>query len=214
MSDARRSVLASIRQHLARDGKGGPPLDPAFGPLPSVEPEVPVALVAQFAERLAAAGGTCHRATTDGLAEVVRGILTDRGARRVALSDAALLQGLPDGLAAAGLEVLAADADRTALLACDAGVTCAQRGIAQTGTLVLDGGAERHRLRSLLPPLHLAVLPVSTLVATMGEALALLPRPLSAAVTFVTGPSRTADIELQLVVGVHGPRELHVVLVG
>lgn len=75
---------------------------------------------------------------------------------------------------------------------------------------------ERHRLLSLLPKVHFAVLPADRIVATLGDALAAArgaggapPR----ALTLITGPSRTADIELTLVVGVHGPKELHVLLV-
>ena len=70
------------------------------------------------------------------------------------------------------------------------------------------------RLVSLVPPLHIALLPTERLLGTMADSLAAVhtngPAP---TITFITGPSRTADIELTLVVGVHGPRELHVVLV-
>ena len=105
------------------------------------------------------------------------------------------------------------DASREELFSADLGVTAVQWAIAETGTLVLVSDEERHRLASLLPPVHIALLPRSRILANLGETLKTLRRPLSPAVTFVTGPSRTADIELQLVIGVHGPRELHVVVV-
>ncbi|MBL8755761.1 MAG: LUD domain-containing protein, partial [Planctomycetes bacterium] len=109
------------------------------------------------------------------------------------------------------------DAPRDELLAADAGVTFAQHGIAETGTLVLTSAHEQNRLASLLPALHVAVLPGSRLCGTLADAFAALQgvdgSPIARTITFVTGPSRTADIELTLVVGVHGPKTLHVVLV-
>ena len=105
--------------------------------------------------------------------------------------------------------------DRRGLMQAAGGLTLAQWGIAESGTLVLDGRREDHRLVSLLPPIHVAILPRSRMLATLGHALAALAAdgPLTgSAITFVTGPSRTADIELTLVVGVHGPSVLHVIL--
>jgi L-lactate dehydrogenase complex protein LldG len=89
-----------------------------------------------------------------------------------------------------------------------------QAGIAETGTLVLDSSKERHRLVSLVPPVHIAILGASQIVGTLGEALVILRRDeqVSPIVTLVTGPSRTADIELTLAIGVHGPQELFVIL--
>ena len=97
----------------------------------------------------------------------------------------------------------------------DVGITRAQAGIAETGTLVLDSAAEQNRLVSLVPPVHIALLDAAKIYATLGETLAMLQNAdeLSPAITFITGPSRTADIELTLTVGVHGPQELHVIIV-
>jgi len=101
------------------------------------------------------------------------------------------------------------------LFSIEVGITRAQAGIAETGTLVLDSSMEQNRLISLVPPVHIAILDASRIYATLGETLAMLqnenePSP---AITFITGPSRTADIELTLTVGVHGPKELHVIVV-
>ena len=95
--------------------------------------------------------------------------------------------------------------------------------MAEYGTILMTSGdaagaggspTERNRLAGLLPDTHLAILVASDLVSTWDEALEqVADRPsLPPTVTFVTGPSRTADIELELVVGVHGPRRQHVVL--
>jgi L-lactate dehydrogenase complex protein LldG len=96
----------------------------------------------------------------------------------------------------------------------DVGITYAQAGIAETGTLVLDSSVERNRLVSLVPPVHIAILHASQIFMTLGETLSALQGgdEISPAITFITGPSRTADIELTLAIGVHGPQELYVIV--
>ncbi|HSB61184.1 MAG TPA: LUD domain-containing protein, partial [Vicinamibacteria bacterium] len=88
---------------------------------------------------------------------------------------------------------------------------------AETGTLVLESDRERHRLASLVPTAHVALLEAGRIRRTLGEVLRALGEQgrdgLSRTVTFVTGPSRTSDIELTLAIGVHGPAELQVVIV-
>ncbi|MCS4505872.1 lactate utilization protein C [Arhodomonas aquaeolei] len=93
------------------------------------------------------------------------------------------------------------------------GVFCA---IAETGTLMLLSGAETPAATSLLPPAHVAVVPRERIVPGMEEAWALLRAEtgeMPRAVNFVSGPSRTADIEMTVVRGVHGPGRVHVILV-
>jgi len=96
----------------------------------------------------------------------------------------------------------------------DVGVSTAQAAIAETGTLVLDSAYERHRLVSLVPPVHIAIVNASAIVENLSDALTLLQKDkeISPAITFITGPSRTADIELTLTIGVHGPQELYVIV--
>lgn len=101
--------------------------------------------------------------------------------------------------------------DHARIGAADAVVTAAAVAIAQTGTIVLDGSPDQgRRVLSLLPDRHVCVLRAQQVVATVPEALARLTphRPL----TWISGPSATSDIELIRVEGVHGPRQLHVVL--
>lgn len=110
-----------------------------------------------------------------------------------------------------------AEARRLALEA-DLGITSADWGIAETGTLVMRARRGRERMSSLLPPVHVAILERAQLVpdlldvfATLGaEGLENLPSN----VTLITGPSKTGDIELQLTTGVHGPGEWHVLVAG
>ena len=98
--------------------------------------------------------------------------------------------------------------------AAEVGVTGALVAAADSGTLVLDVAAGRPRRTSLVPPVHVAVVPHSRLVATYADAVArvALLDPAPSSVHFITGPSRSADIEMQLVRGVHGPGAVHVLL--
>ena len=94
------------------------------------------------------------------------------------------------------------------------GLTGADAAIAETGSLVLLSGAGKPRAASLLPPTHLAIVRRSDLCASMGEFFAAHADAIArtACCTFVTGPSRTADIELTLTLGVHGPGVVIVVV--
>jgi len=96
------------------------------------------------------------------------------------------------------------------------GVTGTFCAVAETGTLMLLSGAQTHPATSLLPETHVAIVPVSRIVRSMEDGWDLLrveKGELPRQVAFVSGPSRTADIELTLVLGIHGPTRVHVVLV-
>lgn len=110
------------------------------------------------------------------------------------------------------------DEYKSALLKAHIGITSAEYGIAETGTLVLHSGHSQTRLISLLPPIHVCLLHPSRITGRMCDLLASVRaafaqgRTLPQSMTFITGPSCTADIEQTLVKGMHGPRELHVLL--
>ena len=96
------------------------------------------------------------------------------------------------------------------------GITGAFCAIAETGTLMLLSGPARPATTSLLPETHIAILPLSRIVATMEDAWGLLRaegKPMPRAVNFVSGPSRTADIEQTVTLGAHGPYRVHIVIV-
>ncbi|WDP90572.1 MAG: lactate utilization protein [Desulfobacter sp.] len=98
----------------------------------------------------------------------------------------------------------------------DVGLTLADYGIAETGTLVLDSASEETRLASMLSEIHVAVLPLSKLRSTaleMADELNGMIQDSGTYTAFITGASRTADIERVLALGVHGPLELHIMLV-
>jgi L-lactate dehydrogenase complex protein LldG len=102
----------------------------------------------------------------------------------------------------------------------DLGLTGVDLAVAETGTLVLVSGAGRPRSTSLLPPCHIAVFDRTALLESLRQVGVFLEAwhadPASArggAINFITGPSRTADIELTLTRGVHGPKEVHAIFV-
>ncbi|MCW5966777.1 MAG: lactate utilization protein, partial [Bryobacterales bacterium] len=106
------------------------------------------------------------------------------------------------------------DALREEAAHCDIGITSADYALADTGSLVIFASPAEARLISLLPPVHLAVVPRERLLSGLDELFSLAPEParISSSMVLITGPSRTADIEQILVRGVHGPGEVHVVI--
>ncbi|MER5965120.1 LUD domain-containing protein [Streptomyces sp. NPDC002057] len=162
-------------------------------------------------ENLAEYRAHVHRTAPDGLAGLIARILAERGARSVAVPP-----GLPGGwLGSTGAERRADEPRLTPyeLDGIDAVVTGCALAIAETGTLVLDGGpGQGRRALTLVPDLHVCVVHApEQVVASVPLALPRLDptRPL----TWISGPSATSDIELDRVEGVHGPRTLEVVLV-
>jgi L-lactate dehydrogenase complex protein LldG len=213
--------MQSIRAHLAESARFDS--DPVHAPIVSEQTQAtsPVAVpsVAAFRERLESVGGHCVTVRDeDEAARALAGIVSElqgkNAANRIALSDAPLVADLTRGITGAEITVCPAPSD---LFSYDVGISTAQAGIAETGTLILEVEKERHRLVSLLPPVHIAIVKSGDLHLTIGDALTALrgndKNSLSRAITFITGPSRTADIELTLTVGVHGPKELHVIVI-
>ena len=219
---AREEILGRVRSALADRPVSaeptwvyGRPVD--TGDLPVVE---------RFVERVEDYRAVVQRVPVDGVAAAVAAALASYGARRVVV-DAALEEGDlaldPSAWAegADGVEVLV-DTPEARLSAAeldgvDAVVTASAVGIANTGTIVLDHGpGQGRRALSLVPDVHVCLVTESAIVSDVPEGVARLSgsavagRPL----TWISGPSATSDIELNRVEGVHGPRVLHVLVVG
>ena len=182
-------------------------------------------LVERFTAELTAIAGRVHRAATarEAIATVI-GLCREHGASRV-LSWAPEWVGVPgldDGLAANGIAVdrgwIPDGGDRSDRLAAldpiRVGITGAFAGIAESGTIAVVSGAGRSRLASLLTPVHIAVLRADCMYASLTAFLAAHVdiAEQGSNLVLITGPSRTADIEMTLTRGVHGPGEIHVVV--
>lgn len=177
---------------------------------------------ARFLEELGALGGHGTRVESDGEArDYILALAREREAELLVRWDVEELEKLrvDRPLKEAGVEVaLWGDFGdfREVAGRADIGISTAEWAIAETGSLVLTGGAGKGRTVTLLPPSHVAVLPVGRILSTVPEAIELYADGggLPANVCFHSGPSRSGDIEMSLAIGVHGPGDVHVVLVG
>jgi L-lactate dehydrogenase complex protein LldG len=178
---------------------------------------------ARFIEELEVLGGHGRRVgSLDEAREYVLDLARERDAKLLLRWDVEELEelGVDEALDEAGVEVVVwrdlADFREVASKA-DIGLSTAAWAIAETGTLVLEGGQGKGRTVTLLPPTYVAVVPVDRILRTVPEAIAKYADgeagTLPANVCFHTGPSRSGDIEMSLFVGMHGPGDVHVVLV-
>ncbi|HYO34851.1 MAG TPA: lactate utilization protein C [Geodermatophilus sp.] len=215
MSGAREEVLGRIRSALGDVPPGETSED---FPVPRDyrrHREHPEGDVARFGERVADYKATVEHVPPGGVAAAVAAALRRVGATRVGVPAGLPAEWVPAGDGdvtlvpdTAGEPLSVADLD-----ALDAVVTGSTVGIAETGTIVLESGALcGRRALTLVPDVHVCVVRAEDVVDDVPAAVARLrpDRPL----TWVSGPSATSDIELDRVEGVHGPRTLHVVVVG
>jgi L-lactate dehydrogenase complex protein LldG len=220
-SGDRAAFLERLRARLA----GGVP-ENLVHPLPPPVDEVPVVtpttldpddLPGSFAAMATRVGMNVHR--LGGLDELVprlAAMVEERHVTRAVVSADAEARAVGEMVEVFGVEVLPARVD----VAADAqlGITGAAIGVAATGSLVLASGPSGGRTASLLPASHLCVLHEHQLVATTRDAVHWVAgeqgamTESSSNVVFVTGPSRSADIEQLLVTGVHGPTTVDIVL--
>jgi L-lactate utilization protein LutC len=220
MTSARDGFLQRVRQAVAEGNRAG-----GAAPLPArggagyqgAGPDP----MARFVQELTAAGGVAYPvAGRDAAAAKVIELVRARSAQRVLLGRGRLLDSLPlaAGLRAAGVEVVRTDElppgdPREPLFGADIGISEPDYLIAETGSLVVSARPDEPRSLTLLPPVHLAVADATHLVADLFDLFTKYPAGLPSCLTLITGPSKTGDIELRLVTGVHGPGEVHVVLV-
>ena len=207
---ARDEVLARIRAAVA-DGAAPAPVARDYRTAGQPTALAGEELLELLVDRLVDYRALVRRSTTAMVAATVVAALTERGARRVAVPEGILPAGL-DRLEP-GIELVgdAPPLTPAQLDDLDGVLTGCAVAIAETGTIVLDGGTgQGRRILSLVPDYHLVVVTAAQVVAGVPEALARLDpaRPQ----TWISGPSATSDIELDRVEGVHGPRTLEVIL--
>jgi L-lactate dehydrogenase complex protein LldG len=199
---AREEILGRVRQALADADTTAVPVPRGYRTQDGGDADV----VALFAERVEDYRATVTRCAETDLADVLADALP--GGTAVLVPDGFPWPAPATVTAVADDTLSAAELDRVPAV-----VTTATVGIAETGTIVLTHGpGEGRRALSLVPDLHVCVVHADQVVPDVPAAVASLDptRPQ----TWVSGPSATSDIELDRVEGVHGPRTLHVILVG
>jgi L-lactate dehydrogenase complex protein LldG len=224
-------VLDDVRRALGRTETSAPlPL----GPFVEASVQTDAAeLVARFTEEATAVRAKVYLMSGNlqfvgQTAALVAEICRSVSATEVALSDSGLISEmeLQKQLAGQGFSVFvpaAASSEHDQVVArlaeCGVGLTAADYAIAETGTIVLSSDEQNALLVSLLPPVHIALLRSSQIAASLDEVIGRIGRERigrvdpGRSVTLITGPSRTSDVELVLSIGVHGPKELHVIIV-
>jgi L-lactate dehydrogenase complex protein LldF len=167
------------------------------------------ALIDQFEGELTTLGGKFWRCSHLDLAEKILDILNKKNINTVAAWEKDNLPpGLLDKIKETGVQVTHLP-DPTVRV----GLTGASAGIAETGTIILPGGTGRSLSASLLPETHIAILEAKDIYAYLSEAVNLKEITNRSSSIFISGPSRTADIEMTLTIGVHGPGEVYVLCV-
>ena len=220
----RAEFLESIRRRT-RTGKYKPTHAPDVAWTPKSEParhEEIEDLPTRFLEELEAIGGCGRRVSCPEEArEYVVSLAREKGAKLLVRWDVEELDrlGVDDPLREVGVEVVVwSDLGdfRGVAARADVGLSTAEWAIAETGSLVLTSGTGRGRTVTLLPPTYVAVVAVEKVLPTVSEAIEKYTggESLPANVCFHTGPSRSGDIEMSLVTGMHGPGDVHVLLVG
>jgi L-lactate dehydrogenase complex protein LldG len=182
-------------------------------------------IVEQFRQKLESLAGIVHLVSgMDEAAEKVVSILQEKETQKVALSDLPdeFRQTLEQRCSGAGMNLLKPPYNSAelpgALDSVQVGVSWAAFAIAETGALVEFATDDAHRLVSALTLVHIGVFRAADIVENLAEAAVPIrnfynANPRNATVSFISGPSRTADIEMRLILGVHGPAETHAIII-
>ena len=154
----------------------------------------------------------------DAAAEAVAALASERGWKRLAYHGHRLVEPVVAQAPCPTYRVDAPAGDKNELEACDAGITACEALVAQTGSILVSSATCGGRGLSILPHVHIVVATLDQIVPTLADALQAARQRhagrLPSMLSFITGPSRTGDIERILVLGAHGPKELFVFLVG
>ena len=220
MSGSREAFLERVRQAVAEGNRAGgaPPL-PTRGSVgyqgAGIDP------VARLRDELVAAGGRMHVVEDEASAVArIRILLEEAKAERVLLGSGEYLDRLDlrsrlsPAFTVQQVAALSPHEDRRAFFAADIGISGVDFVVAETGTLVLSTRPDQPRSLSLLPPVHVAVAWREQITPDLFDLFAEVGREgLPACLSLITGPSKTGDIELKLVTGVHGPGVVHLVMI-
>ena len=208
--NSRAETLEKTRKAVGRTAPPAPQAPPPRIHVPEVDADTRLCRFLRAFQKLS--GKPYVAATPEDARAYIEGVLAGRDA---VASNAPLLRecGITD-IASVRSGFAGGAALRAACAQAGCGITSADYVLADTGSLVLFASAEEARMVSLLPPVHIAVFRRERILTGLDEFFSLVPMPAerSSSTVFITGPSRTADIEQILVRGVHGPGEVHAIV--
>ena len=201
-------IVENIRRSLGRTDQAPLSLRPDI--YESRQPESVDSEIERFLSEVKKLSGVSQQLSSDGITEALKALVSEQKIQKATVWDSPYLKqlGVADSLRTVGVELISPNANKHAMALCDLGITEADYLLPETGTLVLHSSAEKPRGVSLLPRVHLAIVRPETLRADMHQVFAEAKN--NHYLVFITGPSRTADIELTVTLGVHGPKNLYV----
>jgi len=204
-------VIENIRRSLGRNPQT--PLDPRPVIYESRQPETIETESTRFLEEVSKLSGVGRKLSPVDVDAALHALVQEQKIQRATAWETPYLRqlGVTEILNSLGVELVPPNADKHDMALCDLGVTEADYLLPETGTLVLKSSAQRPRAVSLLPRVHLAIVRPTMLRPDLHQVFA--EAKTDHYLLFITGPSRTADIELTVTLGVHGPKNLYVWLV-
>jgi len=202
------SIIDNIRKSLGRTAQSPLSLRPDI-----YEPRLPESMdteIELFLGEIKKLSGVGQRFAFANIVPALDALITDQNIRKATVWNTPHLQELQisNHLESLGMELVSPNAEKHEMSGCDLGITEADFLLPETGTIVLSSSAKKPRAVSLLPRVHLAIVRPEMLRADMHQVFAEAKD--KNYLVFITGPSRTADIELTTTLGVHGPKSLYV----
>jgi L-lactate dehydrogenase complex protein LldG len=201
-------VIDNIRRSL------GHTVPLSIAPRPAIyaprQPEAADSETERFLNEVRKLSGVAQKLSSKDIETALKNLTLERNIRTATAWNSPLLDQLQitNYLSSFGVELISPNANKHQMAQCDLGITEADFLLPETGTLVLKSSYEKPRAVSLLPRIHLAIVRPEMLRADMHQVFAEAKE--SHYLVFITGPSRTADIELTVTLGVHGPKNLYV----
>jgi len=201
-------VIDSIRRSLGRTAQSSLSMRPAI-----YKPRLPESADSEserFLDEIKKLSGVGQKFAPADVASALKTLVTEQDIHKATIWNTTHLKqlGIADILQSLGVELVSPNADKHEMAQCSLGITEADYLLPETGTLVLRSSAEKPRAVSLAPRVHLAIIRTEMLRADMHQVFEEAKG--SNYLAFITGPSRTADIELTVTLGVHGPKNLYV----
>ena len=209
-------VIENVRRSLGRTAQRSSPQGTLLGPRPAIhesrQSESIDAEVDAFLNEVKKLSGVGQKLSPSEIDPALKMLVEEQNIKKATAWETPYLRraGVAEILNSLGVELVPPNAGKHEMALCDLGITEADYLLPETGTLVLRSSSEKPRAVSLLPRVHLAIVRPEMLRADLHQVFA--EAKARHYLVFITGPSRTADIELTVTIGVHGPKTLCVML--